>query len=152
MLAVVWRCRGTLAAVTVPVGVTETFLLRFISSLSCDVLGSCVHSVSSCFTESPVTYPHLQEAKEWAPQDVADQEVEQKRFSPAGASVMPASFFASCCLLCLRGSQALLATERFIFLSLFFMFLVLLHHIFSSNQSITLENENITYVFLSTCF
>ena len=60
------RHADSLAMVTVPVGVTETFLFHFISSVSYDVLGSCVHSVSSCFTENTVTYPELQEVKKCA--------------------------------------------------------------------------------------
>lgn len=95
------RHADNLAMVTVPVGVTETFLFHFISSVSCDVLGSCVHSVSSCFTENAITYPKLQEVKKYVPQDVTDQEVKQKRFSLAGSLIPPANFFAYYCLLCL---------------------------------------------------
>jgi len=53
------RHADNLVVGTVPVGVTETFLLHFISWVSYDVLGSCVHSVSSCLTENAVAYPKL---------------------------------------------------------------------------------------------
>lgn len=68
------RHADNLAMVTVPVGVTETFLFRCFSSVSYDVLGSCVHSVSSCFKENDIAYPKVQEVKKYEPQSVAGGE------------------------------------------------------------------------------
>lgn len=95
------RHADNLAMVTVPVGVTETFLFRFFSSVSYDVLGSCVHSVSSCFKANDITDPEVQEVKKYVPQAVTDQEVKQERFSSASSLIPPASFFAYDCHLCL---------------------------------------------------
>lgn len=86
-----------LAMVTVPVGVTETFLFRFFSSVSYDVLGSCVHSVSSCFKENDITDPKVQEVKKYVPQAVTDQEVKRERISSVSSLIPPASFFAYDC-------------------------------------------------------
>lgn len=86
------RHADNLAIVTVPVGVTETFLFRFISLVSYDVLGSCVHSVSSCFTENAVAYSELQEVKKYVPQGVTDREMKQKIFSHADIYRQPISF------------------------------------------------------------
>lgn len=94
------RHADNLAMVTVPVGVTETFLFCF-SSVSYDVLGSCVHSVSSCFKANDITDPEVQEVKKYVPQAVTDQEVKQERFSSASSLIPPASFFAYDCHLCL---------------------------------------------------
>lgn len=112
--------------VTVPVGVTETFLFHFFSSVSYDVLGSCVHSVSSCFKENDITYSKVQEVKKYLPQAITDQEVKQERSFSRSGLIPPASFFAYDCLLCLQSSQALFVIEHFIFLSLLFMFLIIL--------------------------
>lgn len=131
------RHADNLAMVTVPVGVTETFLFHFFSSVSYDVLGSRVHSVSSCFKEN-ITYPKVQEVKKYVLQAVTDQEVKQERFSSGSGLIPPASFFAYDYLLCLQSSQALFTMEYFIFLSLLFMFLIILGYIFSFNQNITL--------------
>lgn len=130
------RHADNLAMVTVPVGVTETFLFRFFSSVSSDVLGSCVHSVSSCFKENDIAYPEVQGVKKNVPQAVTDQEVKQERFYSGSNLIPPASFFAYHCLLCLQSGQALLAMEHFIFLSLLLMFLIVLGYIFSFNQTI----------------
>lgn len=61
------RHADNLAMVTVPVGVTETFLFHFISSVSYDVLGRCVHSVSTWFMENAITNPKIQEVKKYVP-------------------------------------------------------------------------------------
>lgn len=103
------RHADNLAIVNVPVGVTETFLFRFISLVSYDVLGSCVHSVSSCFTENAIAYSELQEVKKYVPQGVTDREMKQKSFSQADILMLPANFFPYYCPLCLLRSQALLA-------------------------------------------
>lgn len=95
------RHADNLAMVTVPVGVTETFLFRFSSLVSYDVLRSYVHSVSSCLTEKAVTYPELQEVKKYVPRDVTDQEVKQKRFSEASSLIPQTNLFAQYFLLCL---------------------------------------------------
>lgn len=68
------RHADNLAMVTVPVGVTETLLFRCFSSVSYDVLGSCVHSVSSCFKENDIAYPKVQEVKKYVSQAVAGGE------------------------------------------------------------------------------
>lgn len=102
------RHADSLAIVTVPVGVTETFLFRFISLVSYDVLGSCVHSVSSCFIENAIAYSELQEVKKYVPQGVADWEMKHKSFSQADI-LTPANFFPYYCPLFLWSRQALLA-------------------------------------------
>lgn len=149
------RHADNLAMVTVPVGVTETFLFHFFSSVSYDILGSCVHSVSSCFKENDITYPEVQEVKEYVPQTVTDQEVKLERFSSGSSLTPPANFFAYDYLLCLHSSQALLAMEHFIFLSLLFMFLIILCYISSfnqTNQNIALQKHSAVYVSLRVYF
>lgn len=99
------RHADSLAMVTVPVGVTETFLFRFFSAVSYDVLGSCVHSVSSCFKENDIAYPKVQGVKKNVPQAVTDQEVKQERFS-SGSSLIPPSQFLCLWLSSLSPKQA----------------------------------------------